>query len=304
MLKIENILHSPIQFYTLLVVFLYISLGLFIWIKPLEDAKKPFLTWFIMLPFIFVPLWLGEKYWVIAVGILSIYGFKEFAKGTGLYNQKTYCIVSYLAILAITVSIWLNSYGVFMAIPVWFIAIITAIPVITQNYEKSIQNIALSSIGIIYFGWFLAHLAFLAQSEYGLGYVLFVIIFTQFNDALCFIWGKLFGKTKFTRISPNKTIEGSILALISTTLIAFANWDIAFPHFEWWLVLLVGILISLGGQIGDLVMSSFKRDLDIKDFGSLLPGHGGILDRIDSLLWVSPLFFHLVRFFHGGFGHG
>ena len=64
MLKIENFLHSPIQFYTLLVALLYISLGLFIWIKPLEDAKKPFLTWFIMLPFIFVPLWLGEKYWV------------------------------------------------------------------------------------------------------------------------------------------------------------------------------------------------------------------------------------------------
>ena len=72
---IENIIHSPIQFYTLLVAFLYVSLGLFIWVKPLEAAKKPFLTWFVMLPFIFIPLWLVEKYWVIAVGVLLIFCF-------------------------------------------------------------------------------------------------------------------------------------------------------------------------------------------------------------------------------------
>lgn len=117
------------------------------------------------------------------------------------------------------------------------------------------------------------------------------------------MWGKLFGKTTWTEISPKKTVEGSLLALVSSIAIAFLNWQIAFPHFQWWLVGIVGLIVGIGGQIGDLVMSAFKRDLGIKDFGALLPGHGGILDRIDSLLWVAPVFFHTVRFFHGGFGY-
>ncbi len=109
--------------------------------------------------------------------------------------------------------------------------------------------------------------------------------------------------TDASAVSPKKTVKGSILALVSSIAIAYLNWQIAFPHFQWWLVGIVGLIVGVGGQIGDLVMSAFKRDLGIKDFGALLPGHGGILDRIDSLLWVAPVFFHTVRFFYGGFGY-
>jgi phosphatidate cytidylyltransferase len=171
-----------------------------------------------------------------------------------------------------------------------------------NRYEGAIQNISLSVVGLIYFGWFTGHLAYLSQSDFGYGYLLYVLVATQLNDAMAFLWGKLFGKTTWTVLSPKKTVEGSILALFSSVGIAFLNWPIAFPHFQWWLVLIVGLLVGVGGQVGDLVMSAFKRDLGIKDFGTLLPGHGGILDRIDSLLWVGPLFLHTARFFHMGLG--
>lgn len=290
-------------FYSSLAGSIYLLLGFFIWLKPLEVAKKPYLTWAILLPLIFVPLWIGPIAWILTISIVSIYGFKEFARSTGLYDHIAYCIVVDVLILGLGLCAAFKTYGLFMALPIWGVAILTALPVFTNQYEGAIQNISLSVIGLVYFGWFTAHLGFLSQSAYGLGYVLFVVLATQFNDALAFLWGKLFGKTTWTKLSPKKTMEGSILALVSSTAIAYLNWKIAFPHFQWWLVGLIGLLVGVGGQIGDLVMSAFKRDLGIKDFGTLLPGHGGILDRIDSLLWVGPLFFHTARFFHGGFGY-
>ncbi len=290
-------------FYTAMALGIYALLGAFIWLKPLEAAKKPYLTWFILLPAYFIPLWLGREAWIIAVALYSIYGFKEFAKATGLYKEKPYMLLTDLAMIALALASLARDYGMFMAIPIWGVALITTVPIFRNRYEGAIQHMALSVIGLVYFGWFLGHLGFLANAAYGVGYLVFVLMTTQFNDALAFLWGKLLGKTRWTRLSPNKTVEGSLLALASSVAITFLSWPIAFPHFEGWLVLSMGLLVGAGGQVGDLVMSTFKRDLGVKDFGTLLPGHGGILDRIDSLVWVAPLFFHLARYFHGGFGH-
>lgn len=294
---------AVLGFYTVLSASVYLLLGAFIWLKPMEAAKRPYLTWLILLPAYFIPLWLGREAWIVAVALYSIYGFKEFAKATGLYGQKPYIILIDLAMIALAMAALSRDYGMFMAIPIWAVALITTVPIFQNRYEGAIQNMALSVIALVYFGWFLGHLGFLYNAEHGVGYLVFVLITTQFNDALAFMWGKLVGKTKWTQLSPNKTVEGSLLALVSSVVITFLSWPVAFPHFEWWLVLAMGFLVGLGGQVGDLVMSTFKRDLGVKDFGTLLPGHGGILDRIDSLVWVAPLFFHLARYFHGGFGY-
>jgi phosphatidate cytidylyltransferase len=294
---------NAVIFYSILIFILYLCLGLFIWLKPLDVAKKPYLTWAIMIPALMVPIWLGPVAWIVTVLLISVYGFKEFAKGTGLYERKPYCVIVYLVMLLIAVAGILNRYGLFMAFPIWGVAAITTVPVFSNRSEGAIQDISLSVIGLVYFGWFLGHLGFLARSQYGMGYLLFVLIFTQLNDVLCFLWGKLFGKTPFTELSPKKTLEGSFLGFLTSLGLAFLNWKIVFPHFQWWVVALTGFVISFGGQMGDLVMSSFKRDLGVKDFGTLLPGHGGILDRVDSMVWVAPIFFHMARFFYQGFGN-
>lgn len=88
----HNITHNfiPLTFYTGLAAVVYSLLGAFIWIKPLEVAKKPYLTWAVLLPVIFIPLWLGTGAWAIAITLVSIYGFKEFARSTGLYEHRAY----------------------------------------------------------------------------------------------------------------------------------------------------------------------------------------------------------------------
>ncbi|MDX1918485.1 MAG: phosphatidate cytidylyltransferase [Candidatus Caenarcaniphilales bacterium] len=290
---------TTLFFYAGVVLTVYTGLGIFIWLKPLDKAKQPYLTWLILLPSFFLPLFLGIPFWIGSVMVLSLYGFFEFARGTDL--PLPFRIPVYLSIIGLALCSLAHKYGLFMSLPIWGIALITTIPILRNEYQSALRHTGTAVIGLIYFGWFCAHLGYLALSEYGLGYLLFVLIATQFNDALAFLYGKLFGKHHWTKLSPNKTIEGSLLALLTTTALAFAHWKLAFPHFPWWLVLLSGLMVGIGGQVGDLVMSCFKRDLNVKDFGSLLPGHGGVLDRIDSLLWVAPLFFHMARFFEGGF---
>jgi phosphatidate cytidylyltransferase len=130
-----------------------------------------------------------------------------------------------------------------------------------------------------------------------IGLVLFLLFITQFNDVSQYIWGKLFGKNKIIpKVSPNKTWEGFLGAVITITICSGFAAPVLTPlTFE--LGLIFGFIISISGFFGDVVISSVKRDLEIKDSGNLIPGHGGILDRIDSLIYTAPLFFHMIYYF-------
>ena len=142
------------------------------------------------------------------------------------------------------------------------------------------------------------HLAFLANARHAYSYLLYLLFAVELNDVAAFTFGKLFGRHPLrSNISPKKTWEGPIGALgVSLAL----PWVLrgTFPHFQAWDCLLIGGIVGIGGQLGDLAISVIKRDLGIKDMGRAIPGHGGILDRIDSLIYVAPLFFHIVRFSH------
>ena len=108
----------------------------------------------------------------------------------------------------------------------------------------------------------------------------------------------MLGKRKvIPKVSPNKTWEGSIGGVSTTTVLAVLLAPILTP-FSWQVALLAGLLIGLAGFIGDVTISALKRDIGVKDSGSMLPGHGGILDRIDSLTYSAPLFFHFVFFLY------
>jgi phosphatidate cytidylyltransferase len=114
----------------------------------------------------------------------------------------------------------------------------------------------------------------------------------------CSTWGKLFGRHKIAPlVSPNKTWEGFLGGVASATLLGTVLWWLT--PFEPWQAALMALVIALMGFSGGLTMSAIKRDRGVKDFGALIAGHGGILDRIDSLCFAAPVFFHLVRYFFG-----
>ena len=185
-----------------------------------------------------------------------------------------------------------------MAAPVYVIAGILLVPIARNRAEGQLQALALAILGFLYLGWMFGHLSFLANSRYAYSYLLYLFLAVELNDVAAYTFGKLFGRHKLrSNISPNKTWEGSLGAL-GVSLVLPWLLRFTFPHFGAIQCLLAGLIVGIGGQLGDLTISVIKRDVGVKDMGALIPGHGGILDRVDSLIYVAPLFFHMVRYFH------
>ncbi len=255
---------------------------------------------------VFAALFLGRTTTVIFFTLIAIGAFTEFARATGLYRDWWLTGVVLLGIAAVGVVSLIDApdthvhgwYGMLMALPVYVVAAILMVPIIRDRAEGQLQSIALAILGFIYIGWMFGHLAFLANSSNAYGYLLFLLFAVPLNDISAFTFGRLLGRRKFRpHISPNKTWAGAIGAFaISMAL----PWCVrfSFPAFGTRDLILTGIIVGVGGQLGDLSISLLKRDIGIKDMGTLIEGHGGILDRVDSLIYVAPLFFHMTRYFH------
>jgi phosphatidate cytidylyltransferase len=123
----------------------------------------------------------------------------------------------------------------------------------------------------------------------------FLVLVTQMSDVLKYVFGKMLGRHRIVpRVSPNKTWEGFVGGVVSATALGSALWWIT--PFSPLAAAAVSLMIALLGAAGGLVMSAIKRDAEVKDFGAMIEGHGGILDRIDSLCFAAPIFFHVVRY--------
>ena len=274
--------------------------------KNVQHAWKAYLGWLVMAPLVFAMIFAGRIETIIFFTLVALLGFKEFARATGLYRDWVMTGAVYLGIIAcgivtLVTDPWLDVpgwYGLFMALPVYVIAAILVIPIVRNRVQGQLQLLALSIVGFVYFGWMFGFLAFLANANHAYSYLLYLLFAVELNDVAAFTCGKLFGRHPLrSNISPKKTWEGSLGALAVSLILPWALSP-TFPHFGARDLILIGLIVGVGGQLGDLAISVIKRDLGIKDLGAAIPGHGGILDRIDSLIYVAPLFFHVVRYFH------
>ncbi len=170
-----------------------------------------------------------------------------------------------------------------------------------RNKDSALLNIAGTLLGIIYPVAFLAALLFLRfnieqilpKTGYNPAGMFIITMFASvwLCDTFAYFFGKAYGKHRlFERVSPQKSVEGAVAGLIGAILIFFISKWIGFLHISNVLVLICGIIVGTIGQLGDLVESWFKRDADLKDSSAILPGHGGMLDRFDSLIFIAPAF--------------
>lgn len=275
--------------------------------KNFDSVWKIYKGWLFIVPVVFFTIAAGREVTIVAVTVIAILGFKEFARATGLYYDWWLTIAVYILITAMAVLTLLPDprlscrgwFGMFRNFPVFAVAFILTIPIVRNKTKGQLQSVALAILGFIYMGWMFFHLAFLANSSHPYGYLLFLIFAVQINDISAYICGKLFGKKKFrSEISPNKTWGGAIgamgVSLLMPWLLGFS-----FSHFGAFQKVLAGLIIGVGGQMGDLSISIIKRDLGIKDMGAVIPGHGGVLDRIDSLIFTAPFYLHMINWFYG-----
>lgn len=275
--------------------------------RDVRHAWQSYTSWLVMVPLVLGGILLGRVPFIVLATLLAIFAFKEFARATGLYGDWLMTGVVYLGIVAVGVVSAVYDpnervpgwYGLFAILPAYVIAAILLMPILRNRTQGQLQAVALGILGFLYIGWMFGHLAFLANATHAYGYLLYLIFAVELNDVAAYTFGKLFGRHALrSNISPKKTWEGSIGALAVSMVLPWLLW-FSFPHFGALQLVLAGLIVGVTGQLGDLSMSVIKRDLGIKDTGVLIRGHGGILDRIDSLIYVTPLFFHMVRWFYG-----
>jgi len=274
--------------------------------RQMRGVWRTYIGWLFMVPIILAVVFAGRVATIAGITLLALVGFKEFARATGLYDDWWTTGAVYLGIMAVAASSLVDDpllnrpgwYGLFMTLPVYIVSLILMIPIIRNRAKGQLQHVALAILGFIYLGWMFSHVGFLANSPYAYGYLLFLILAVEGSDVAAFVAGKLFGRRKLRpEISPNKTWGGSLGALAVSMALPWLM-RFSFPHFGALQLVLTGAIVGIGGQLGDLTISMIKRDVGVKDMGALIPGHGGLLDRIDSLIFVGPLFFHMVRWFY------
>jgi phosphatidate cytidylyltransferase len=271
--------------------------------KLRRELWERYISWLILAALIIGPILLGAFAAMMAVCALSLLCYREFARATGLFRERAISLVVVLGILAVTYACLDDWYGFFAALSPLTVGVIAVITIFYDQPKGFIQRVGLGVLAFMLFGICLGHLCFFCNDLRYRAILCWLLLCVELNDVFAFICGKSFGHIKLARnTSPNKTVGGALGALVLTTTLGailahfvFAGTVIA----EWQHALVLGIMISVLGQLGDLLMSSVKRDLGIKDMAATLPGHGGVLDRFNSLLLVCPAVFHYVGYYVG-----
>lgn len=268
-----------------------------------RELWKRTLAWAVMAPVLIGPVLLGAGWTILGVAALSLACYREFARATGFFREKLVSAVVVLGILAVAFAALDHWYGFFVALFPLTVIVIAAAAILQDQPKGYLQRVALGVLAFTLFGSALAHVSYMANDWNYRPVVLLLLLGVQLNDVFAFVSGKTLGRRKIVpQTSPNKTLAGHVGALVLTTpLVAvlahytFPGTALDRPH---WLILL-GAIVSISGQMGDLMLSSIKRDLGIKDMGVTIPGHGGVLDRVNSLLLAAPAVFHFVGYFVG-----
>ena len=262
---------------------------------------KRILSGIILFPIFAIILIFGNKYVVdIFISIVAMMSLHEFYKAfKGKANPIQW--MGYLTALLICIIHLIPGEYVLPAITLIILFNILALftQVVVTSMKRNIEDIAISLFGVCYIVFFLMFAPLIRDSlEDGRILIWYVFFVAWGTDIFAYFIGKKFGKHKFTEISPNKSIEGCIAGLCGSiimcmiyTLVCNSIWNL---NINYLYIFGISIFLSVISQIGDLAASSVKRHCEIKDFSNLIPGHGGLLDRIDSVIFILPFAYFLL----------
>lgn len=263
-------------------------------------------AWWIMIIFCLPAIYLGLTSICVFFALISFFSLKEFfnvANTDQSHSDKFSIKLCFFLIIPIQFFlIWYDWYGLFsIFIPVYIFFCISLFAIFTQNTQNFLQRISTIQWAVMLCIYGISHIAAIYQLKIpnfnkNAEIILFFLIVAQISDVFQYIFGKIFGKHSLSAISPNKTWEGLILGGLSASIVGyFLRFLTPFIGYKAWLL---AILIVITGFFGGLILSAVKRSLNSKDWGNTIPGHGGFLDRVDSLALSAPIFFHVVRYFY------
>jgi phosphatidate cytidylyltransferase len=252
------------------------------------------------------PILLGAGWVIIAVAVLSWLCFREFAHATGLFREYSIMAVVMLGIFALLFANVDHYERMFFSLAALTSGVIAVVALPENRPQGYLQRVSLGIAGFLLFGYSLGYLGLMANDGRYRPLLLLVLASVELNGIFAYCTGRLFGRRKLlSNISPGKTVAGSLGALVLTTGLVFVLGKSIFAGTAMEndvSLLQLGLLLSLLGQLGDLILSAIKRDIGLKDLGVCIPGHGGWLDRFDSLVLVPAAVYHFLSYHLGLLG--
>jgi len=270
------------------------------------NLRQRVISWWVMVALLSGALALGWQATLVLFAVISFIALREFLSLAPAHPEDRLIILaSYLVVPISYLWIAINEYGIYLVfIPVWVFLVTPFLMAMigqTRNYLQRAASFHWGEVACVYAIGFVVFLmrtpANLPMPAGPAGLVFLLLVATEANDVAQYCWGKLFGRHKIMpTVSPNKTWEGFLGGWVTTAALIWVIGPIFAPLAGLNLAIMA-VVLPLAGFAGDVTLSAVKRDIGVKDTSRLIPGHGGILDRIDSLTFTTPLYFHLMTFF-------
>jgi phosphatidate cytidylyltransferase len=262
-------------------------------------------AWWIMVAVFTIAVWTGGIGSILLFALMSFLALREFVT-LAPTRREDHRTLFWSFFLITPLQYWLIArgwYGFFsIMIPVYAFVFVATSSAIAGATERFLERTAVIHWGLMVCVYCVSYAPALLMLEipgYGKSntkLLIFLVLVVQLSDVLQYVFGKLFGRHPIAPvISPNKTWEGFVGGVLTATAIGAGIWW-ATP-FTLWQAAAMALAITLAGFAGGLILSAIKRDRGVKDYGAFIQGHGGMLDRIDSLCFAAPIFFHLTRYF-------
>jgi phosphatidate cytidylyltransferase len=273
--------------------------------KDYTELRQRIASWWVMVALLAAALLAGWQATTLLFVVISFIALREFLSIARTRREDRLIILAaYLAIPVSYAFIALDLYMIFLVIVPVYAFLLTPFLMASLGQTKDyLSRVAMFHWGMMTCVYNLGYAAFLMrvpndQAPAGAaGLVLMLLVATEFNDVAQYVWGKTLGRRKIVpTVSPNKTWEGFLGGWVSTAALIWFAGPYLTPLSGIGLAV-VAVTLPLAGFAGDVTMSAIKRDIGVKDTSHLIPGHGGLLDRVDSLTFTAPLYFHLLAFF-------
>ncbi len=280
--------------------------------RPRERAVKAVIltlssritAWWVMAILLILAFWAGRSGIILLFGASSFAALREFVTLTNARRADHWMLLAvfYVVLPMQYILIWTDWYGFYtIFIPVY---VFLGMPILsvfrgeTENFLIRVAEVQWAAMVTIYCVSYVPALLSLDIAGFegqNILLIAFLIIVVQASDLLQYLWDSLIGKTRIApRLSPSKTIEGCVAGLATSTALGACLWWIT--PFSMLQAGIMALIIALMGFFGGLVMSAIKRDRGVKDWGDVIAGHGGFIDRLDSVIFAAPIFFHLTHY--------
>jgi phosphatidate cytidylyltransferase len=264
--------------------------------------------WWVMCTVLAAAFWLGTTATVVLFGLVSFWALREFITltPTRLGDHRALFWVFFAFTPAHYVLVAYDRYDIYSVfLPVYATLFVLARVAFAGDYKRFLERTAKIQAGLVVCVYCLSFAAALLQlpidsAATGLAQapnfrlLFFLILLVQFADCMQYVWSRMLGRRLVAAaVSSNRTWEGLLGSGVSTSLLASVLWWAA-PPYQPWEAALAGFIVAVMGFAGGMTMSAIKRDRGVKDYGTLVTGHGGVLDRIDSICFAAPVFYHIT----------